>query len=140
MKEAGDTPPPVTHGRRISEARKLRTTLARHYAARRKLYAADFPDFYDADLRQIFGKGEPGGELAVNVMRRHRGALITSIVQWTGQRKYVVSMLVRKIIERCRELRLVAAPDSVHLHFELASYLATMVTNHLYTGSFKRSV
>ena len=122
------------------EPHELQTTLARYYAARRKLYAADFPDFYDADLRQIFGKGELGSEPAVKVMRRHRSALIASIVQWTGQRKYIVSMLVRKIIERCRELRLMAPGDSVRLHFELASYLATLVTNHLYTGRFKRSV
>jgi hypothetical protein len=146
MQETAGSPPCVTRGRRISEARKLRTTLARHYTARRKLYAADFPDFYDADLRRIFGKsdppgkGEDGREPAVAVMRRHRRALISSITQWTGQRKYIVSMLVRKIIDRCRELRLMAAPDSVHLHFELSSYLATMVTNHLYTGRFKRSV
>jgi len=26
---------------------------------RRKLYAEDFPDFYDADLRAIFGNGNP---------------------------------------------------------------------------------
>ena len=61
-------------------------------------------------------------------------------MQWTGQRKYVVSMLVRKLIERCRELRLTAPRDSARFHFELASYLATLVTNHLYTGRFKRSV
>jgi hypothetical protein len=140
MQEAAGTPTVAPRGRRISEASKLRTTLARHYAARRKLYAEDFPDFYDADLRQIFGKGEPGNEPAVNVMRKHRGALITSVVQWTGQRKYVVSMLVRKIIERCRELRLMAPGDSIRLHFELAAYLATLVSNHLYTGRFKRSV
>ena len=140
MEEAAGNPPKLARGRRISEASKLRTTLARHYAARRKLYAEDFPDFYDADLRRIFGNGTPGSEPAVKVMRRHRGALIASIVQWTGQHKYVVSMLVRKVIERCRELRLMAPADSVQLHFELASYLATMVTNHLYTGKFKRSV
>ena len=140
MQDAAASPPRVNRGRRISEARKLRTTLARHYAARRKLYAHDFPDFYDADLRRIFGNGEPGSEPAVKVMRRHRGALVESIVQWTGQHKYVVSMLVRKIIDRCRELRLMAPPNSVQVHFELASYLATMVTNHLYTGKFKRSV
>lgn len=140
MQEAVTAAPRVTRGRRISEVRKLRTTLARHYAARRRLYAEDFPDFYDADLRLIFGKDQPGGEPAVKLVRRHRAALIASIVQWTGQHKYVVTMLLRKIVDRCRELRLTAPPDSVHLHFELASYLATMVTNHLYTGKFKRSV
>jgi putative zinc-binding metallo-peptidase len=140
MHEAAGSPPAVTRGRRISEASKLRSTLARHYAVRRKLYAEDFPDFYDADLRRIFGHGEPGSEPAVKVMRKHRAALIASIVQWTGQRKYTVSMLVRRLIERCRELHLMAPHDPVRLHFELASYLAALVTNHLYTGRFKRSV
>jgi len=140
MNEVASSPPLVTRGRRIAEARKLRTTLARHYAGRRKLYAEDFPDFYDADLRAIFENGEPGGEPAVTMMRRHRAALITSIVQWTGQRKYTVSMLVRKLMLRCRALKLTTPKDPVLLHFELASYLSSLVTNHLYTGRFKRSV
>jgi hypothetical protein len=140
MQEVATKPPLVPRGRRISEARNLRTTLGRYYATRRKLYAEDFPDFYDADLRAIFGGSEPGCEPAVRVMQRNRGALIASIVQWTGQRKYTVSMLVRKLILRCQELKLTAPRDSVRLHFELASYLATLVTNHLYTGRFKRSV
>jgi hypothetical protein len=49
-------------------------------------------------------------------------------------------MLVRKLMLRCRELKLLAPREPVRLHFELASYLATLVTNHLYTGRFKRSV
>ena len=140
MSEMAGSPPSIARGRRISEARRLRTTLARYYAGRRKLYAEDFPDFYDADLRAIFGNGEPGGELAATMMRRHRSALIASIVQWTGQRKYNVSMLVRKLILRCQALKLTTPKDSVQVNFELASYLASLVTNHLYTGRFKRSV
>jgi len=140
MKEAAGRPPTVTGGRRISEARKLRKTLAHYYAARRKLYAEDFPDFYDADLRAIFGNAEPDGESAVKAMRRYRGALIASIVQWTSQRKYTVSMLIRKIMLRCKELQLTAPQDSARLHFELVAYLTALVTNHLYTGRFKRSV
>ena len=140
MHEVAGRPPLVTRGRRISEASKLRKTLARYYASRRKLYAEDFPDFYDADLRAIFQNGEPGGEPAARIMRKHRGALTESIVQWTGQRKYTVSMLVRKLIQRCQELKLPAPTNSTRLQFELAAYLATMVTNHLYTGRFKRSV
>jgi hypothetical protein len=140
MNEAAGTSPTLTRGRRISEAKKLRTTLAHYYAARRKLYAEDFPDFYDTDLRAIFGNVEPNGESAVKVMRRHRSALIASIVQWTGQRRYTVSMLVRKLMLRCGELKLTAPQDAARLHFELVAYLTTLVTNHLYTGRFKRSV
>ena len=140
MREAAAGPPPVKRGRRISEARKLRKTLARYYAGRRKLYAEDFPDFYDADLRAIFGDGQPSSEPAGRVMRKHRGALVASIVQATGQRKYTVSMLVRKLMLRCQELKLTAPQDRVRLHFDLAAYLSALVTNQLYTGRFKRSV
>lgn len=140
MQESAQRPPVVKRGRRISEANKLRKTLDRYYAARRKLYAEDFPDFYDADLRAIFQNGVPGSEPAAKVMRRNRAALVESIVQWTGQRKYTVSMLVRKLIRRCQELKLTAPQDPARLHFELAAYLAALVTNHMYTGRFKRSV
>src|SRR5215467_4169023 len=140
MQETASQPLAVKRGRRISEARKLRKTLDRYYAQRRKLYAEDFPDFYDADLRAIFRDGDPGAESAAKVMRRHRAALVESIVQWTGQRKYTVSMLVRKLILRCHALKLAAPKDPARLYFELAAYLAALVTNHMYTGRFKRSV
>lgn len=140
MEETQESRPKVKGGRYISDASKLRKTLARHYAERRKLYAEDFPDFYDADLRVIFGNGEPNGESAARVMRRNRAALVTSIVRWTGQRKYTVDMLVRKLIQRCQQIGLTTPPDQARLSFELAAYLAALVTNHLHTGRFKRSV
>jgi hypothetical protein len=140
MAEARSTPPLVTGGRRISEARKLRKTLERHYAARRKLWAEDFPDVYDADLRVIFGMGEPGPDSAARFLRRNRAAIIGSVTHWTGQRKYTVSMLLRKLVLRCQRLELPAPRDHARLSMELAAYLAAMVTNHLHTGRFKRSV
>src|SRR6185369_9607354 len=48
MAEASRAPLPRTaRPRRISEASRLRKTLARYYAERRKRFAEDFPDFYD---------------------------------------------------------------------------------------------
>ena len=140
MREVSGQPPPSVRVRRISEASKLRKTLARHYAARRKLYAEDFPDFHDADLRAIFNDGKPGEQSAARFMRGSRKLLVESIVRWTGQRKYAVNMLVRKLIERCRQLKLRAPAGQTRLSLELASYLATLVTNHMHTGRFKRRV
>ncbi len=142
MEEAKNTPPKVKRGKHIYEASRLRKTLARYYTERRKLYAEDFPDFYDADLRVIFGNSEPNGESAAKVMRRNRPALVGSIVRWTGQHKYTVDMLVRKMIERCQKLKLTfpPSPERARVSFELAAYLSAMVTNHLHTGRFKRSV
>jgi len=48
--------------------------------------------------------------------------------------------LVRRLTQRCQQLKLQAPRDSVRLQFDLAAYLASLVTNHLHTGRFKRSV
>jgi hypothetical protein len=142
MEEAKNIPIKVKRGRRIYDATRSKKTLERYYTERRKLYAEDFPDFYDDDLRAIFGTGEPNGESAAKVMRHSRTALVGSIVRWTGQHKYTVDMLVRKLINRCQELKLTIPPplERARVSFDLAAYLSAMVTNHLHTGRFKRSV
>jgi hypothetical protein len=140
MEEARKKPPVVVDGPRWSDASKLRRTLARHYAARRKLWAEESPDFYDADLRRIFGREPHGDEPSARVMRRHKGAIVTSVVQWTGERKYTVDSLVRKLTDRCTKLRLPAPADRDALLLEIGAYLSALVTNHLHTGRFKRSV
>ncbi len=142
MEEAKTQQPKAARGRRIYEASRLRKTLAKYYGERRKRYAEDFPDFYDADLRAIFGSGQPNGESAAQVMRQSRRTLVSSIVRWTGQHKYTVDMLVRKLIQRCDQLQLTIPPpqERARVSFDLAAYLAAMVTNHLHTGRFKRSV
>lgn len=139
MAHARSHPPVVVKGRRVWDASRSRRTLEKYYAAKRKLYAEDFPDIYDADLRAIFEKSEPGDLNAAQFMRQHRPLLIAAVVRWTGQRKYIASALVNKLIARCRQLALPAPRDRTNLLIELSSYLSALVTNHLHTGRFKRS-
>jgi hypothetical protein len=140
METARSKAPAVSKGRRLWEASRSRRTLEKYYAAKRKLYAEDFPDIYDADLRAIFEKGEPGGESAAHFMRSLQGALIAATVRWTGQRKYTVNLLVKRLISRLRELDLGTPRDHSRVLIELAAYLSALVTNYLHTGRFKRSV
>ncbi len=140
MDEARRKPPVVTGGPRWSDATKLRRTLARHYVARRKLWAEDYADFYDADLRRIFGRTPQGEETSAGVMRKHKSAIVASVVQWTGERKYTVDALVRKLTERCATLHLPAPAARDALLLEIGAYLSALVTNHLHTGRYKRSV
>jgi hypothetical protein len=140
MREAQKKPPAVTGGPRWSDVSKLKRTLSRHYAARRKLWAEEYPDFYDADLRVIFGKAPAGAETAARFMWRHRKAIVSSVVQWTGERKYTVDALVRKLEHRCASLALHAPHNESSLLLEIGAYLSAIVTNHLHTGRFKRSV
>ena len=141
MKEVAEQPPPVIEKRgRAWEASRLRRTLEKYYAAKRKLYAQDFPDVYDSDLRAIFEKGDFGEESAAQVMRRMQHRLSAAIVRWTGQHKYVADTLVSRLIIRARELKLPAPRDQATLMVDLAAYLSALVTNHLHTGKFKRFV
>jgi hypothetical protein len=140
MREAARKVPVVTGGRLRAEASKMRSTLARYYAARRKLWAQDQPGFYDADLRRIFRDTPMGGGTAAAFMRWKRKAIVAAVVRWTGQRKYVVDELAGKLVLRCAELGLYAPQDEVSLALDVGAYLGGLVTNHLYTGRFKRSV
>jgi hypothetical protein len=140
MAEAREKPAVVTGGPRWSEASKMRRTLARHYAARRRLWAEEYPSFYDADLRAIFERQPSGPETAARFMRRHKNAVVASVVHWTGERKYTVDALVRKLTERCASLHLATPTDREKLLLEIGAYLSALVTNHLHTGRFKRSV
>jgi hypothetical protein len=142
MQEARRKTPLVTsRGQpRRADASRLTSTLERYYAARRKLFAEDYPDFYDPDLRRIFAPSPAGHGTAAAFMRRRRDALVTVVVRWTGQRKYMVDGLVRKLLQRCSSLGLHARSDEVALALDVAAYLASLVANHLHTGRFKRSV
>jgi hypothetical protein len=140
MREATRRSPTVRGGRRRADASKMRSTLARYYGTRRKLWGQDQPGFYDADLRRIFGEVPAGHGTAAAFMRRRRKAIVAGVVRWTGQRKYVVDDLARKLVERCAELALHATSDEVALALDVGAYLGSLVTNHLYTGRFKRSV
>jgi hypothetical protein len=140
MREASTKPPAVSSGRHRSSASGLRSTLERYYAVRRKLWAQDYPDFYDADLRRIFALAPAGHGTAAAFMRRRRKAIVAGVVRWTGQRKYVVDTLSSRLIERCARLGLHAPSDETSLALDVGAFVGSLVTNHLHTGRFKRSV
>ena len=124
-------------------ATRMSTTLGNYYAKRKREHADEYPDFYDEDLRKIFSgppelsKREAG---ASGFMRRNQKVIIDSVSKWTGERKYPVQRLVKKLQDRCETLDLRLGKDVTQTSLEVASYLATLVTNYLHTGKFKRTV
>lgn len=140
MRYARKTPPKVTGGRQISKVSKLTRTLRRYYAEKRRTWETDYPDFYDADLKKIFGELTPGDEPAARFMKRYRRAIVSATVTWTGESKYTVEGLTAKLIARAAALNLGTRADEGALLLEVGAYLSTLVTNYLHTGKFKRSV
>ena len=124
-------------------AARMKTTLENYYSRRRKDQADQYPDFYDSDLKRLF----PGsGDLAKReagaavYMRRNRKTIINSVSNWTGETKFTINALVRKLTKRCDELDLRLGSTEAQANLEVAAFLATLVTNYLFTGKFKRSV
>ena len=74
---------------------------------------------YDVDLRAIFG-GEPSEESAAHFLRKARKTIVPSIVRWTGEHKYTVDHLVRRLMLRCERLELVAPKNQARLMMDVS--------------------
>ena len=115
----------------------LNLKLKTYYARKRKLYEDTYPDFYDADLRELFAA--PAGITASRYLRLRRRRLMNSVCQWTNEKKYRVNKLLVRLIERCDQLDLHVLNDDPQQDFRVTSFITTLVMNYLFTGKFKRT-
>jgi hypothetical protein len=137
MQELAGKPPRVFNRLKISEASRLRSTLEAHYKKRRRTYAEDFPDFFDADLKKLFVEAvaAPDGERAAAFLRRSHKLILNAVSVWTGEPKFMINRLLREFTDRCAELDLRLKGDSAAV--EVAAYLATLASRYRLTGRFK---
>src|SRR2546428_6036196 len=137
MKSLAGKPPPHVPEYRIADYDFLNVKLKTYYARKRKLYAETYPDFYDADLRQLFAA--PVGIKASSYLRQRRRRLMNSVCQWTNEKKYRVNELLTRLIERCEHLGLHLHNDDPQQDFRVSAFITTLVMNYLFTGKFKRT-
>lgn len=139
MRKLAGKPPLVFSKARISDASRLRSRLEAHYKRRRRLYAQEFPDFFDADLKKLFVEpaAVANGERAAAFLRRSNKLILNAVSTWTGEPKFTINRLLRALTERCAELDLRLKGDSAAI--EIAAYLATLAAHYRLTGKFKDS-
>ena len=139
MHKLAGRPPVVLSKARISDASRLRSRLEAHYKRRRRIYAQEFPDFFDADLKKLFVDPDaaPNGERASVFLRRSAKLILSAVSAWTGEPKFTINRLLRELTDRCTELDLrLKAPSAA---VEIAAYLATLACHYRLTGKFKDS-
>jgi hypothetical protein len=141
MQSLGGKPPIYQPQYRVADYDCLNVKLKNYYAKKRKLYEDTYPDFYDADLRQLFSAGPEveGRVKAAVLLRQRRAQLMESVSQWTNERKYRVHKLLNRLIKRCHQLDLYVKPDDAQLNLQVSAYVTTLVMNYLFTGKFKRT-
>ncbi len=131
-------PPLVVSRAKMSQASRLRSRLEVYYKRRRRLYAQDFPDFFDGDLRKLFAEKSAAsdGERAATFLKRSRKAVLNAVSAWTGEPKFTIDRLLRALTQRCAELDLRLRSNSAGM--EIAAYLATLASHYRLTGKFKQ--
>lgn len=139
MSKLAGKPPLLFSKVKMSEASRLRSRLAAYYKRRRRIYAQDFPDFFDGDLKKLFVESTtaPEGERAATYLRRSTKPILNAVSQWTGEPKFTLNHLLRALTDRCAELDLRLRSDSAGV--EIAAYLATLASHYRLTGQFKAS-
>ncbi len=142
-RQYGDREPDVARGPHTYPASRMKITLERFYKRKIRQNRAQYPDFFDADLKSIFD-GEPQLPRkdfgAAGFLRRNRSMIVPTVSRWTGEKKYAIHSLVRKLTLRCEQINLRLGKTESQTNLEVAAYLATLVMNYLFTGRFKRTV
>ena len=137
MRSLAGKPPIHSPEYRATDYDCLNLKLKTYYARKRKLYEDTYPDFYDADLRQLFAA--PGGINASSYLRLRKRRLMNSVCQWTNEKKFRVNKLLARLIDRCDQLDLHVLNDDPQQDFRVSAFITTLVMNYLFTGKFKRT-
>lgn len=136
MKQIGRTQPKLTKKTQVDHIRNLQTTLREHYEEKRARYGADYPDFYDRDLRRLFSDSpdHSGGELAERFLRRHRKSIRSMVARWTGEYQYRIDQVLKEMLRRCKELKLRVRKSEEETRLEAVILLTVQTMNYLHSG------
>jgi len=130
-------------GRLPSAAANLTSTLEKYYQKRKRENADEYPDFYDSDLKKIFNGEEyllKRDFSAQLFMSRYKKEIIATVVWASGEKKFTIDALVKRLILRCKTLDLKLGKTEIKTIMEVTSFLTSLVKNYLFTGKFKREV
>lgn len=137
MGKLSGKPPLVFRKIKMGEATRLRSRLAGYYKRRRRAYAQDFPDFFDADLKKLFvdPTAAPDNERAATFIKHSSKMILNAVSGWTGEPKITLARVLRELTDRCAELDLRLKSQSAGI--EISAYLATLASHYRLTGKFK---
>jgi hypothetical protein len=135
MREIAGRKPVVTTRETVAPLRDLRTTLRKHYLRKQARYGGEHPGFYDRDLRRLFEEHAEGTpERAARFLRRVGPDLRRMVARWTGEYQYRIDQVLRDMIDRCRELRLVVTRPENESLLQAAVLLTVQTMNFLHSG------
>lgn len=136
-KRYGSKEPKVTSIFYDVPVEEMDMTLQDYYAQRLEEMEDQFPARFDADLQEIFKKDHEKSQSADEFIKDHRNEIENTISDWTGEKKYIIRMLLRELIDRAEQLDLcVPKSDESSTIVHLITYCTTLTMNYRYLGRF----
>jgi hypothetical protein len=140
MRRLRNSRPLVTTGPLDSAYDSKTYTLIEYYGEALDNFKDKALGIYDEDLSRIFSISSTGHKRtspAKDLIRKNRRFLVETISRWTGAREKVVVPVIGRFFLRCRELKLLYAPDEEsYCLASLCSLGTTVVMNYLHTGRY----
>ena len=136
MRELSRTRPRIKSTREVDPLRRMRKTLAEHYAKKREHYGVDHPDYYESDLRNLFSDAPQYAKnpSAARFVRRVRKEVRSTVASFTDSYQYTIDQLLETIIERCRELNLRLTDSEEATKSDFMVFLTVQTMNYLHSG------
>ncbi len=135
-------------GKKLWHHKNLTITLDKYYKKRYRHEEEEFPDFHDVQLEKIFTaltdeewwafkkdhRKNNGMVTAQELIRTHSKNILNSIDRCTGERKYIISNLLKNIALRARQLRMIVAQPQAVALMQLSVYVTSLTMNYIHTG------
>lgn len=136
MREIAGKPPRVNSRIKFEPVSQLKSTLNQHYRRKTKRYGAEWPEFYDRDLRRLFSDDRQyaGRPAAASFLRSIRAEIRGTVAGWTGAHPYTVDQVLQDMIDHCRRLRLRLARSRGQAKTEAVILLTVHTMNCLLAG------
>ncbi|MBF0510909.1 MAG: hypothetical protein HQL13_01130 [Candidatus Omnitrophica bacterium] len=140
-------------GKKLWQQQNLTMTLEKYYKKKHQQGQENFPDFHDDQLEKIFTPltdeewwafskeriKDKGMITAEALIRTHFKNILNSVDRCTGERKYIISDLLRKIALRVKERHMIVAGDKTVALMQLSVYIASITMNYMHTGLLKKN-
>ena len=136
MDEIAGKPPAVRSRAKVDPVNRIKKTLREHYSQRHQRYEVNFRNSFDHDLQKLFPQTARSRRSisAASFLQKNRADLSRRVAQWTGEYRYNISQVLREMIDRCRELDLVASGDLKQLKQNAVVMLTVHTMNRLHGG------
>jgi hypothetical protein len=135
-------------GKKLWQQKSLTITLEHYYKKKHRNEREEFPDFHDIQLRKIFTAltdeewwafkkdRRKNKELvtAEELIREHSKNILNSIDRCTGERKYIISDLLKNIALRARQLHMIVSGSQAVALTQLSIYVTSLIMNYVHTG------